>query len=220
MYPSLQRCGVDGKEVILWLVHIQHFITEVAPLVSSDAEVIRYLFDNVSCTSVQPYQWYLGRPMSAQLCLHSVCVCPLLCYEYINTTLRPRTSQCTTLVHVALSLLVYQCICASILLPIYQCFFTSVHLSYITRLSLSVLAPSACQWLHLLYLHPYISMSVHLYICAKATPILSCLISSDSYMVYIAYIANIAFIAYIVYIADIAYIAYIGYLFYTASYSL
>jgi hypothetical protein len=146
---------VDGKEVILWLVHIQHFITEVAPLVSSDAEVIRYLFDNVSCTSVQPYQWYLPKayvsPALSPYCLRYV----LCCATSISTQLYVHAPVSAPLVHVALSLLVYQCICASIL-PIYPV-FTSVHLSYITRLSLSVLAPSACQWLHLLYLHPYIS---------------------------------------------------------------
>jgi hypothetical protein len=68
-------------------------------------------------------------------------------------------------------------LCINTLSP-YTSNFTSVHLSYITRLSLSVLAPSACQWLHLYFASIHL-MSVHLYICASAILIPSRLISSD-----------------------------------------
>jgi hypothetical protein len=106
MYPvSLQRCGVDGKEVILWLVHIQYFITEVAPLVSSDAEVIRYLSDNVSCTSVQPYQWYLWKAYVSPALFRIYCLCMssavLRVYQHNFTSTHQSVHH---FMHVALSL--------------------------------------------------------------------------------------------------------------------
>jgi hypothetical protein len=106
------------------------------------------------------------RPMSAQLC-SCYCLRYVLRYEYINTTLRPRTSQCTTSVHVALSPLVYQCICANQYpLPytrqvLRQCTCRTSPVCFVCASAIC-----ACQWLHLLYLHPYL-MSVHLYICAR-----------------------------------------------------
>jgi hypothetical protein len=116
------------------------------------------------------------RPMSAQLCLlHTVCV--LCCATSISTQLY---------VHAPVSAPLCACGTVATCIPVHLCItssslYTSASFcQHITRLSLSVLAPSACQWLHLLYCIHTSLMSVHLYICAKATPILSCLISSDS----------------------------------------
>jgi hypothetical protein len=146
--------------------------------VSSDAEVIRYLSDNVSCTSVQPYQWYpegLCQPssvpatvcgmsfatsISTQLYVHAPVSAPLLCMWHCRHLYTSASVQINTLSHIpgkfyVSALVVHHPFVLSVLAP-------SVHASgCICCICIHISCQCTC-------------------IFVLGYPILSCLISSDS----------------------------------------